>query len=312
MTDKQKLIFIAGPTGVGKTDLSLQLAEDFNGEIISMDSMQIYNGMDIGTAKVSIDEQKRVVHHLIDIVEPGERFTVQDYQELAKAKIEEIGSKNKTIFFVGGTGLYMDAIIQDYSFADVDRNDQLRQDLEASYDQDGGQALYKRLQEADPATAKQLTTSDKKKIIRALEILEETNKPLSQHKLEDTEEAKYDSLIFILNRPRPELYARIDQRVNQMVEVGLIEENMALLKRKLHPSSQALQAIGYREILYYLKGLMTKEESIRLLQQNTRNYAKRQLTWFRKTEGAVWIDVTGNKEDIYAEMQVKISAFLKG
>ncbi len=312
MTIKQKLIFIAGPTGVGKTELSLQLAEAFDGEIISMDSMQIYKGMDIGTAKASIEEQERVPHYLIDIVEAGDRFTVQDYQQLAQERIRDISSRKKPVFFVGGTGLYMDAIVKDYSFAEVDRSIDFRDELEALYETDQGVSLYKKLQEIDPQIAKQLTPSDKKKIIRALEVYEKTGLSLSQHKADDEKASPYDSLIFILNRPREELYERIDKRVLEMVNGGLVEENEMLYQMELPQSSQAMQAIGYREMIYYLKGWMTKEEAIRLLQQNTRNYAKRQLTWFRKTEGANWIDLTDGKEDVFLQMKERISSFLKG
>lgn len=310
MPTQQKLIFLAGPTGVGKTELSLDLAIRFNAEIISMDSMQIYRGMDIGTAKASREEQKTAAHHLIDICEVDSRFTVQDYQQLAYEKIEEIRSRGKQVLFVGGTGLYLDAVSRGYRFAGFDRDTVLRQELSDRYDAGEADRLYLELSQLDTVTASILTPADKKKIIRALEVYHLTGIPLSRHKEEEDLRAPKDNLIIVLYRPREDLYRRINQRVLMMLEEGLIEENIRLSERKLPPSNQAIQAIGYREVQDYLRGLMTREEMVRLLQQNSRNYAKRQLTWFRKNPAAHWIDV--NNEHSLRQIEDLITDFLKG
>lgn len=309
---KTKLIFLAGPTGVGKTELSLSLAEAFDCQIICMDSMQIYKGMDIGTAKATKEEQSQIKHHLIDIVEPGTRFTVQDYQQLAYEKIKEITDKDKNVLFVGGTGLYMDAIIKDYSFAHTEGNKALRDRLEDMYQIDQGQRLLNDLTEIDPQTASELNPSDKKKIIRAIEVYKETGKTMSEHKKDEEEQEPWDSLIFILNRDREKLYERINQRVIAMLKQGLIEENMRLAKKGLEKNDQAMLAIGYREVQFYLRGLLTYEEMVRILQQSSRNYAKRQLTWFRKTDNAIWLDVTEGYDEAKREINSRVQAFLEG
>lgn len=296
----EKIIFLVGPTGVGKTSLSLSLAKAIHAQIISMDSMQVYRGMDIGTAKATPKEREEVVHYLLDVVDPGDRFTAEDYQSLAYRAIDKIRKQNKVPLFVGGTGLYMDAILHDFQFGGLNINKNLRKKLHADYEKEGGQALLDRLAKVDPVSARTLFPGDRKKIIRALEIFYSTGKPMSAKKREENFSPRWEPLIFILDKERQELYQDINDRVLAMVESGLVEENMSLRNRHWPRKSQAASAIGYQEVDWYFRGLVTEGEMIRLIQQFSRNYAKRQVTWFKRYDNAYRfnIDKETNREDI--------------
>lgn len=307
-----KLLFLVGPTGVGKTELSIAVAKKFNCEIISIDSMQIYEHMDIGTAKATPYEQSEVTHHLIDIVNPNTRFTVSDYQEKAYETINKIVSKGKTPLFVGGTGLYLDSIIYDFKFANIDGSKKLRGELESIYDKDGGISLFNELKEVDPITASKLDICNKKRVIRALEIYRITGNSLSDSKNEIILSDKWDPKIFVLTDKREKLYQRINDRVDKMLKSGLIEENIKLKEMSIPKDSQSIQAIGYKEVQWYLDGLLTYDEMVNLLKKNSRNYAKRQLTWYRKYTNIDWIERSkfNNSEEIINYLCIKIGDFL--
>lgn len=292
----EKIIFLVGPTGVGKTALSLSLAKAIDAQIISMDSMQVYRGMDIGTAKATQEERGDLVHYLLDVADPGDRFTAEDYQGLAYQAIQEIRKENKVPLFVGGTGLYMDAILHDFQFGGLNINENLRKKLHADYDREGGQALLDRLAEVDPVTARTLFPGDRKKIIRALEIFYTTGKPMSEKKQEEAISNRWDPLIFILEKDRQDLYQAIDKRVLSMVDEGLVEENRRLREEGWPRKSQAASAIGYQEVGWYFRGLVTKEEMVRLIQQFSRNYAKRQVTWFKRYKEAYHFSLNEDRD----------------
>lgn len=286
---EKKRVFIVGPTGVGKSALALCLARDFQGEILSMDSMQIYRGMDIGTAKATPAEQKAVPHHLLDLVDPGMRYTVADYQRDAQNAQNEVFQREKLPIFVGGTGLYLNALLMDYQFSGMDTAMSWRQALEEEYRQDQGLRLYQELCDRDPVTAERLTPQDKPRILRAIEVLRRT-KQLPSALRKDRENPSWKSLVIMLSLPREQLYEAINQRVLDMLDRGLAEEVHHLYQKGVSADSQAMRAIGYREFFWYFRGFITLEETIRLMQRSSRQYAKRQYTWYRKTKDAVWIE----------------------
>lgn len=289
---RENLCIITGPTGIGKTSLSIQLAKNLNGEIISSDSMQIYKGMDIGTAKISTSEMDNVPHHLIDIVYPDEDFTVSDFKSEAKSLIAEINNYGKLPIMVGGTGLYINSIVYNLDFARVAFNPTIRKKYEEVMKIKGSDYLHKLLKDIDPISSQKISINDKKRIIRALEVYDLTGKTMSQYnkgfrkKNED-----YNLIIICLNMDRVKLYDRINKRVDIMIENGLLEEVRLLLSMGYDSNSIALQGIGYKEIIKYLNKELTLEESIDLIKQKSRNYAKRQLTWFRRDDRIKWINV---------------------
>jgi tRNA dimethylallyltransferase len=288
-----RLLVLVGPTAVGKTETALSLAEYLQGEIISADSMQIYQGMDIGTAKPSSEERQRVPHHLIDVVAPGEAFSVADFQQLARRRIDEVTARGKLPMLVGGTGLYVRAVIDHYNFIPADTDWDLRDRLRRQAQEAGLPALYRWLQEVDPAAAGRIHPNDERRIVRALEVYQTTGQPLSFWEQQSAEAApRYDLQIFGLTLPRDQLYQRIEQRVEQMVRSGLIEEARRLLAEGLDENFIANQAIGYKELFAYLRGEENLEEAVQKLKQNTRRYAKRQLTWFRADQRIKWLNVS--------------------
>lgn len=307
---KKKLVFIGGPTGVGKTELSLKLAHRIGGEILSMDSMQIYKGMDIGTDKIPKEKREGVPHHMLDLVRPGERFTAHDYQSLAYKKIDEIIARGNHPIFVGGTGLYLDAVIHDYQFAHFNIKSSLRKKLGEAYDRDGGESLYRKLQEVDPESGKIFRKNNRKRILRALEVYYASGKPISYWQKEEKRSSKFDSLIFILTDEREKLYEKINQRVIQMMDEGLVEENRRLFNEDMPRKSQAAMAIGYRQVQWYERGLVTREEMVRLIQQFSRNYAKRQISWFKRYPDAYVFNRSElTTEEILKEMLKRLEAF---
>jgi tRNA dimethylallyltransferase len=295
LDSKQKLLVIIGPTAVGKTKLSIEMAKRYNGEIISGDSMQIYRGMDIGTAKIKKDEMEGIPHYLIDIKEPFENFSVAEFQLLVRAKIGEIAKKGKLPIIVGGTGLYIQSVIYDYQFSDVPGDESYRLKLEERVKKIGNEALYKELLEVDPGSASQIHQNNVRRVIRALEIFHLTGKTMQEFQSIQQPDLLYNTAIVGLSMEREKLYERINYRVDLMMEEGLIEEVKGLYQRGLR-DCQSIQAIGYKEMYAYLEGRVPLEEAIENLKQNSRRYAKRQLTWFRNKMEVSWFDMT-NVED---------------
>ena len=286
-----KIIVITGPTATGKTRLSVELAKEFNGEIVSADSMQLYRRMDIGTAKVTEDEKCGVPHHMIDIAEPDESYSVARYVQEADACISDILSRGKVPIIAGGTNLYIDSLIAGRDFAENESDNSLRDELLAEYDRIGGEKMLETLRSFDPDRAAKLHPADKRRIVRAIEVFRLTGKTITQHD-EETKRIppKYDAAMIALDyEDRAELYARIDSRVDEMVSQGLFEEVKSLLDAGLSDSCTAMQAIGYKEPAAYFRGELGMDEAIALIKQESRRYAKRQLTWLRRNERLFWI-----------------------
>lgn len=289
---KNKLISIVGPTAVGKTKLSIHLAKVLHGEIISGDSMQVYRGMDIGTAKIKQEEQEGIQHHLIDILDPDADFSVSSFQGLALQKIDELNQRSSLPILVGGTGLYVQAVTHHFQFAEVSQSEEIRIKWQSFLNQHGPQILHQELEKRDPAYAKELHPNNSRRVIRALEVMELTGKSMLEYHGEWESESPFDLIMIGLTMEREKLYERINLRVDQMVQKGLIEEVQRLLDQGLSEASTSLQAIGYKEIIGYLKKEYSKEEAIEILKRNSRRFAKRQLTWFRRMKEINWYDVT--------------------
>lgn len=290
MKTKPIVIVICGPTASGKTGLSVKLAQAMNGEIVSCDSMQIYKDMTIGTAKVTKEEMQGIPHYLIDFVSPDERYSVADFQKDAEKAIGEIIAKGKTPIVVGGTGLYVDTLVYHIQYPEIETDLAYRKQLEDMIQEQGLEVAYQKAKEIDPQATEKISNNDQKRIMRILEIYHQTKKTKTQLEIESRrEESPYEYLVYAIDMDREKLYDRINQRVDIMIEQGLIEEVQALLtKYKEFPT--AMQGLGYKEVASYLKGDMTREEMIETLKQETRRYAKRQLTWFRKNKEIKWID----------------------
>ncbi len=298
---KNTLIIIAGPTGVGKTEISLELAERTGGEIISCDSMQIYEGMDIGSAKADEEERRRVVHHMIDVVTPFDPFTVSDYKEAAEKAIDEILSRGKVPIMVGGTGLYIDAVIKDLSFTEGGNDQKYREAMEVLARTEGNEEVHRMLASVDPEAAEKIHPNNLKRVIRALEVQHVTGKPFSSFKDTGRLNPKYDVHYFYLNKNRKDLYEGIDRRVEIMMDMGLLDEIRRLKASGLDESYVSMKGIGYKEMLSYLDGECSMEEAKDLVKQRSRNYAKRQLTWFRHNEYA-----TELSKDQYSDEEILI------
>lgn len=297
MADKEKLIVIAGPTAVGKTELSIKLAKETGGEIISADSIQVYKGLDIGSAKIRPEEMQGVRHHLIDILEPTEPFDVALFQKLAKEAIADITGRGKIPIVTGGTGFYLHALIYDNDFSDGASDPEYRAALEEeALDPDND--LYERLNKIDPDSVKAIPKGNMKRVIRALEYYHVTGKRISEHnRMEREKESPYDLKFFVLTMPRDKLYERINLRVDKMVSEGLFTETEELLKAGVKPEMTSMQGLGYKQACLFFSGKYTKEEAIDAIKKETRHFAKRQLTWFRKEKEAVFIDKTDFKSD---------------
>lgn len=289
---KEKLIVIIGPTGIGKTSLSLEIAKEIDGEIISADSMQIYKYMNIGTAKVEKDEMQMVTHHLVDFLRPDEDFSVSDYRENAKEKITMINRKNKVPILVGGTGLYVNSLVYDLNFTKVASDESIRARLEKEKDQLGKEYIFDILKDVDPKSAEKINVNDIKRVIRAIEIYEITDKPMSEHNNNFRKlNHDYDLIMIGLNMDREKLYNRINQRVDLMIESGLVEEVKGLLDMGYGKDLISMQAIGYKEIIMYLYGEITFDIALEMIKKASRNYAKRQLTWFRRDDRIEWFNI---------------------
>lgn len=285
-----KLAAIVGPTGVGKSEIAVQTAEIIGrAEIISCDSMQIYRYMDIGTAKTTREEMRGIPHHMIDVVNPDEPFSVLDYQQAAVQLIKEITGRGNLPILVGGTGLYYQSVVDDYDLQPMDKRPEIRNALEREADEKGNLPLYERLVAADPQAAAKIQPGDRKRIIRALEVMEITGQPFSAQQLKRP--GKYDLTVIGLTLPRETLYERINLRVERMIASGWIEETERLLKMGYSEKLNSMQALGYAHLAGYLLGQHSLAEAAGLIKQDTRRYAKRQLTWFRKDGRIKFIDV---------------------
>ena len=294
---KPKVIVICGPTASGKTALSIELAKQLNTEIVSADSMQIYKDMNIGSAKPTLQEMQGIKHYMLDFVSPDERYSVADYKKQATIYIEEILKKGKIPIVVGGTGLYIDSLIYNIEYNEIEYDEKYRKELEEIAKNEGLDVLYDRAKGIDPEAIKSISKNDKKRIIRILEIYKATGKTKTEQEiLSRKNEVPYDYKVFAINMDRQVLYDRINKRVDIMVEQGLIEEvKMISEKYKKYPT--AMQALGYKEIKQYLDGNLTKEDAIEKIKQETRRYAKRQLTWFRKNKQTIWLDGMQNVQN---------------
>jgi len=287
----QKIAVVTGPTATGKTRLGVLLAETLGGEVVSADSMQVYRRMDIGTAKPAPEETRGVPHHLIDVAEPDENYSVARYVEAAGAACDEILGRGRLPVVVGGTGLYIDSLLTGRDFALRDDGGRCRAELNARYDEIGGKALLTELSQFDPLRAAKLHAADKKRIVRAIEVFLLTGKTITAHDEETKKRPpRYDAAVIALDfRDRADLYARIDARVDKMVESGLFGEVRALLDAGLSPACTAMQAIGYKEAAAALRGELSESEAVALIKAGSRRYAKRQLTWLRAKPGIFWI-----------------------
>ncbi len=287
---KNKVIVICGPTASGKTALSIELAKQINGEIVSCDSMQIYKDMNIGTAKPTVEEMQGIKHYLIGYVSPEERYSVADYKADAKKAIKEIIEKGKMPIVVGGTGLYLDSLIYEIEYQDIKLDEEYRKKLEEEVEEKGLEVLYERAKQIDEKAIEKISPNDKKRILRILEIYHATGKTKTQQEIESRKkEVEYDYKVYALDWDRQKLYDRINKRVDMMIKQGLIEEVKQILN-KYDTFPTAMQGLGYKEVVEYLEGKLTKEEMIEKIKMETRRYAKRQLTWFRKNKQTVWLD----------------------
>ena len=289
MENRQSLVAVIGPTGVGKTRLGLELAETFRGEIVSADSMAVYRGMDIGTDKPGPEARSRVRHHLLDIVDPHCEFNVGEFKSLARCAIIQITARDHLPILVGGTALYIRTLLYDYPLASVGSEPEIRKALEDEERRCGRGTLHRRLAEIDPESAERLHPNDLRRIIRALEVQQITGTPMTRWREQTPTQPVYRCLLVGLWLPREEIYRRIDARVDRMFADGLVEEVRGLLRDYPRLSATASQALGYREVLSYLRGQMDLQECLRLVKRNTRHFAKRQLSWFRREPGVQWI-----------------------
>ncbi len=290
---KKDVLIIVGPTAVGKTDLSIALAQALNGEIVSADSRQIYRFMDIGTAKPTGEQLAAVPHHFIDICTPEERYSAGRFSEEARATIVDILSRGKVPLVVGGSGLYIRALVDGLAEPPVG-DETVKRTLKSRAAQDGIQSLFEMLKKIDPVTAKKLHQSDSQRIMRALEVYEITGEPFSSFIQKPPKPAQFSACFVGLNRERTELYRRIETRVNIMLESGLVDEVKMLRSKGFHRDLNALQTVGYKEVFSYLADEIDYDHMVALIKQKSRNYAKRQLTWFRKDKRIVWVDLSRN------------------
>lgn len=289
--NKKPMIILSGPTAVGKTALSIELAKRVNGAIISADSMQIYKYMDIGSAKIMPEEMDGVKHYLIDELEPSEEFNIVVFQKMAKKALDEIYENGQIPIIAGGTGFYIQALLYDIDFENQDCNEEYREELEKIAKEQGVDVLHARLKEVDPVSAEKIHANNVKRVIRALEFYHLTGKPISEHnETEHQKESPYNFAYFVLTDERDNLYKRIDKRVDIMMEQGLLSEVQKLKEMGYHRNMVSMQGLGYKEILDYLDGKCTLEEAVYVIKRETRHFAKRQLTWFRREREVCWMD----------------------
>ncbi len=294
---KPKVIVICGPTASGKTDLSIELAKNIDGEIVSADSMQIYKDMNIGSAKPTKEEMQGIKHYLLDFIPPNKRYSVADYKKDALEAIQNILKKGKNPIIVGGTGLYIDSLIYNIEYPELKIDETYREKLENIVKKEGLEVLYKQACSIDSLAMERISLNDKKRILRVLEIYHLTGKTKTQQEIESRKkDIPYDYFVFALNMDREILYNRINKRVDKMIEQGLINE-VKTIKEKYKSFPTAMQGLGYKEIVEYLDGKLTKQESIEKIKLETRRYAKRQLTWFRKNKQTVWLNALNERKE---------------
>ena len=302
--DKPKVIVICGPTASGKTSLSISLAKKINGEIVSCDSMQIYKEMDIGSAKPTVEEMQEIKHYLVDFVSPEKRYSVSEYKEDASKAIEEIINKGKTPIIVGGTGLYLNSLIYNIQYNEMEVDLNYRRELEKEAEEYGLEVLYNRAKEIDPEEMEKVSANDKKRITRVLEIYNATGRNKTELEKKSRKEVPYNYLIFGINMERSILYDRINKRVDIMLEQGLIEEVKNLIN-KYSNMPTAMQGLGYKEVKEFLDGNISKEEMIEKIKMETRRYAKRQITWFKRIKNIIWLDgLNKTEENVNSIMEV--------
>ncbi len=288
--EKPKIIVICGPTASGKTKLSIELAKEIDGEVICCDSMQIYKDMNIGTAKVTEEEMQGIKHHLVNFVSPEQRYSVANYKKDATNAIQDVLARNKVPIIVGGTGLYVDSLIYNIDYAEIETDLKYRNKLEKIADEEGLEKLYEMAKRIDEKAVLAISPNDKKRIIRILEIYHSTGKTKTEQEIESRKnEVPYNYLVFAINMDKEKLHERINKRVDLMIEAGLIKEVEGLLKKyKQFPT--AMQGLGYKEVVEYINGNISKQDMIEKIKNDTRKYAKRQLTWFRKNKQTIWIN----------------------
>lgn len=297
----KKLLILTGPTGVGKTSLSTELAKELSGEIISADSVAVYKGMDIGSAKIKPEEMGGVPHHLIDVLDPNTPFTVYDFKNMAKAAMEGIYERNHLPIIVGGTGFYIQSVLYDIDFTEEETDLTLREELMKEAEEKGVDALYEELQRIDPEATEYIHKNNVKRVVRAIEYYRLNNEKISEHnKREREKKSPYDFKYFVLIKDREELYKDIEKRVDLMMEEGLVSEVERLLNEGVKRESTSMQSLGYKQIAMYLSGEISLDRAIYLIKRDTRHFAKRQLTWFRREKDAILI----RKEDVINDRSI--------
>lgn len=306
MGHDRRVVAIVGPTAVGKTALSLELAARFDGEIVSADSRQIYCGMDIGTAKVTGDERARVKHHLIDVVRPNESLTLAQFRDMATAALNDIWSCGRLPFLVGGTGLYVRALLEGWAVPEVPPNEALRKRLYARAEREGAESLHRELEEIDPGAAEAIDARNVRRVVRALEVCIETGRRISD--LQTREDPNYATLWLGLTMPRTRLYSRIDERVDRMVDTGLVDEVRGLLEQGYSQDMPAMSGLGYRQIAAYLQGACTLDEAVVLIKRQTRRFVRQQYNWFRLDDSRIhWLDAS---DDSQPQAEALVTRFL--
>lgn len=286
------LIVIAGPTAVGKSDMAVKLAKKINGEIISADSMQVYKGMDIGSAKITKEEMDGVTHHLIDILNPDEEFNISTFQEMALKACNEIYSRGRIPIVAGGTGFYIQSLIYEIDFTESSGEiSEYRKEIEKQIEEEGIDCVYAQLKSVDPVTCETIHKNDYKRVIRALEFYKETNTPISRHnETQRNNPPRFDFCYFVLTDERPLIYERINSRVDKMIDRGLVDEVKHLKDSGLSRNNLSMQGLGYKEILDYLDGKITLDEAVYIIKRDSRHFAKRQLTWYKREKDVIWVD----------------------
>lgn len=306
MRMKKPLIVITGPTSVGKTENSIKLAKAINGEIVSADSMQVYRHMDIGTAKITPEEMDGVPHHLIDCLEPTEEFNICLFKEMATKAIDDILSRGKMPIIVGGTGFYIQAVLKDVDFSEEDGDNQVRVELQKLADENGPEYMHKMLSEIDPKAAEAIHANNVKRVIRAIEFYKLTGQKISEHnETESQKESPYDYMYFVINNDRDVLYQRIEDRIDIMLRDGLVDEVRYLKEMGCTKDMVSMKGLGYKEILSYLDGEISYEEAVYILKRDTRHFAKRQITWFKREKDVIWMnypDFNNSKEKMLEAM----------
>lgn len=303
--DKNTIIAVAGPTAVGKTKFAIMLAQNFNGEVISCDSMQLYKYMDIGSAKPTPEEMAMAKHHLVDFVDPRDEFSVAQYQQLAKAAIKDVLNRGKTPIISGGTGLYLNSLLYDMDFSSVPEDNTYRNELTEIAEKQGPEVLHEMLQKQDPDAAAKIHPNNIKKVVRALERLKEGEGKVRQFADISEETKDYNVILIGLTRDRAELYDRINRRVELLMDAGLLEEVTQLQEMGLTKENISMKGIGYKELMDYLEGRYSLDEAVDTIQKNTRHYAKKQLTWFRRYDKMKWFNISefSNDEDAAEEIR---------